>query len=164
MQYGYQQIGGSALDISSVMGSLPIGPLLGDEKVQNGITYRLVYNAGNSQASVGRVVSPTTLGGGLNSVTVSTASDSRNHIGAGVVYNATAATNTYFWMAIRGVVNVTPSAVVSAGKALMIGANGIVTSAPSLPTEMVGNASFMYTVASGNTAGAPTCQAYINFY
>ena len=163
-QYGYQELGGSPLgDISAVVTSLPAGPQLGDERVHNGIKYRLVYNAGGASGPVGSVMSPVPLAGGAYSVTVTTASDSRNHVGAVVVVHNTATTGAYFWGAYQGTVTLIPSATISAGKFCMVGATGKVTSAPSLPTETVGNRGNILVVTSGNTAGAATMTGYVSF-
>ena len=163
-QFGYQNVQGSPFEISAVVTSLPAGPQLGDERVYNGVTYRLVFNAANSQISTGRYASPVPLDGGLYSVTVTTTSDANHHLGAVVVHHATATTGTYFWGAIRGVVPMVPSATISAGIVAMCGLSGIVTSGPSLPTETVGNQPGILCITSGTGGTTPSGTYRINFY
>ncbi len=162
-QYGYQSIQASVMDISAVVTSLPIGPALGNERVYNGVTYKLVYNAGNSQAIPGRYLSPVPLDGGAYSVTITTTSDANHHLGAVVVHHATATTGTYFWGATKGVVPMAPSAIVSAGVVMMCGLSGVITSGPSLPTERVGNQPAILCITSGGTAGVTTGTYLVNF-
>lgn len=153
---GYRQVVGNAMGgISSVVSSLPPGARLGDERVLNGILYRLVYNAGTAQIIPGNVASPVPLVSSTFSVTVSTLSDSRNHLGAVSCYHATAAASTYFWGVRAGSgVPLIPSATIAAGQMVMVGLNGKVTSAPSLPTEMVSNAICAQVLTSGTAATA----------
>lgn len=162
-QFGYQNIQGSPLEISAVVTSLPIGPQLGDERVYNGVTYRLSFNAANSQISQGRYASPSPLDGGLYSVTVTTTSDANCHLGAVVVHHATATTGAYFWGARKGVVPMVPSATVSAGIIMMCGISGIIASGPSLPTETVGNKPGIVCVTSGTGGTTPSGTYSINF-
>lgn len=100
-QYGYQNVGGSPLDVSSVAGSLPIGPQLGDVKIVNGIKYRLFFNDGGDVIYPGYMFKAKGAGQGPYSVTVTTTTESVSGI-KGVVLNATATTNTYFWGAVYG--------------------------------------------------------------
>jgi hypothetical protein len=85
---------------SGVTASLPAGAVLGEERFEDGLKYRLFYNAGNSQISKGFGFG--SVGGtGAYSVTVSTVSDVALGC-AGVVYHSTATTGTYFWGVVRG--------------------------------------------------------------
>lgn len=162
-QFGYQDIQGSPLgEISAVVASLPAGPQLGDIRVYNGVTYKLVFNAGGSTIAQGRYASARPVGGGINSVTVTTTSDTRDHLGAVVAHHAAVPTLNYFWGAIKGVVPMIPSANVSAGVRMMCGLSGIITSGPSLPTETVGNRGDILCVSSGS-AGTLSGTYLINF-
>lgn len=88
--------------ISGVVATLPAGAKLGEERWDNGLKFRLFFNAGNSQINPGFAGSPRPVGGGAYSVTVTTTSKTGDHFGACVVHHATATTGTYFWGAVYG--------------------------------------------------------------
>jgi hypothetical protein len=163
-QYGYQNIQGSVVgDISGVYGSIPAGVSLGDERVHNGVYYKFVYHGATSVTlAVGNYASPVQLDGGVNTVTVSTVSDARNHLGAVVCVHAAVAPSKYFWGAFKGVVPMISSATGNIGDRYMCGAAGKITSAPSLPTELVGNVGDILCVTSGTAGNADGTYA-INF-
>lgn len=119
--FGSEGLGG----ISGVVTSLPVGFVLGEERQEGGISFRLVYNAGNSQASPGFLLARAFGGAGPYSMTVSTASDVNAHVGAVVCHHATATTGTYFWGAYRGYL-----------------ASGLIATGI---TQLAGNASYMST-------------------
>lgn len=163
-QYGYQQIGGSSFDISSVVSTLPAGVSLGDEKVYNGVAYKCVYNPNSAVISKGFYASPVSIGGGPYTVTVSTVSDANHGVGAVVCVHATATTDTYFWGAYKGIVAMAASAgsAIPAGALAMPGLGGKITSAPSLPTEVTKNRQLIY-VITAVPSGVVGGTAYINF-
>lgn len=87
--------------ISGVVSSLPAGFSMGEVRWQNGIKYRLMHNAGNSQINPGMACKHAEAGAGPYSVTVSTVTEAVT--GArGVVLHATATTGTYFWGVVYG--------------------------------------------------------------
>lgn len=112
--------------VSAVVSSLPAGYTLGEARMESGQKYRLFYNAGNSQISPGFCFTPATSAGPY-SITITTTSKTFDNVGAGVVYNATATTGTYFWGVVRGRVPVVGDASsVPTGSAFYIGADGAV--------------------------------------
>jgi len=86
--------------ISSVVTSLPVGYNLGDKRIESGIKYVLVHNAGNSQIGPGFIASPI-FSAGPYSLTISTAVGVNDHLGAVVVVHATATTGSFFWGAFQ---------------------------------------------------------------
>ena len=155
--------------VSAVTATLPSGYALGRERVDGGIKYKLVYNAGGEQITQGGVASPIPVAGGPNSVTVTTVSDGHNYLGAVMARNATATTGTYFWGAYEGRVGkiLGGSTSLPTGQELMISVNGTCRSAPTLPTEMVGNIVVGINLGAVTTATVTTDtlsgDCYINF-
>lgn len=148
--------------VSSVVSSLPVGYTLGDVQYVNGVEYRLVFNAGNSEIAPGKVAAPALAGAGINSVTVSTTSKANCHIGGVVNVHATATTGTYFWGAKQGVVGglVGDSASIPTGSAFAIGADGAVELMPqSVVTGKVVVGVVISTVSNG---GAKSGNAYVS--
>lgn len=149
--------------VSAVVATLPGGYTLGEVRYDksSNLKYRLVYNAGNSQASPGFVVTPAAGSVGPYSVTVSTASKSNHHFGAGVVYNATLTTGTYGWVVIRGRVGglVGDASSIPTASAFYIGANGqvelmpqsVITGSVQIGINLGGAAS--KTVTTGTKSG-----------
>lgn len=119
--------------ISAVVSSLPLGYNLGHVRFDtSGNKYKLVYNAGNSQASTGFVVTAQAGSVGPHSVTVSTVSQKHGHLGAGLVVHATLTTGTYGWALLSGA-NVSVVGDVSSiptGSAFYIGTDGKVELMP----------------------------------
>jgi hypothetical protein len=149
--------------ISSVVATLPAGYTLGEFRSKDGIDYKLVYNAGNSEIAPGKVAAPVLAGAGIHSLTISTASQGNNHIGAAVVVHVTATTGTYFWGAVKGVVGglVGDAASLPAGSALAISDNGTVQLMPaSLVTGKVVAGVVLTAVSNG---GAKSGNAYVSF-
>lgn len=118
--------------VSGTVTSLPAGYVLGEERWENLVKYRLVCNAGNSQISQGNCAQPINSAGPY-SVTVSTTSDTMA-FGAVVAYNATAATGVYFWGAVRGRMPLVPNTSIATGGLAILSANGVVINAFTLPT------------------------------
>lgn len=87
--------------VSAVVASLPAGYTLGEKRVVDGVKYKLVYNAGNTQVLPGQAVTPVGSAGPY-SVTITMATSSNKHFGAGVVQHATITTGTYGWVALSG--------------------------------------------------------------
>lgn len=112
--------------VSSVVASLPVGYTLGEERQQDGVHYRLMYNAGGEQIDQGEIASPIASGGGPYSATVTTVTDTANAYGAVVAHNATATTGTYFWGAFRGypIPLKGDSASHATGTSIMVGVDG----------------------------------------
>lgn len=84
-----------------VAATLNVAYTLGEARMENGIKYRLFYNVGGASAPVGAVMTPNASGGPY-SMTVTTASNTNDHLGACVVVHATISTGAYFWGAVRG--------------------------------------------------------------
>lgn len=125
----------SGTDLGKVSGtvtSLPAGYVLGEERWENAVKYKLVYNAGNSAIAPGYLATPITSAGPY-SVTISTTSDSMA-FGAVVNYNATAATGAYFWGAVTGRMPLQCNSSIATGGAAILSANGVVINAFTLPT------------------------------
>jgi hypothetical protein len=149
--------------VSAVVATLPAAYTLGEDrydKVTN-LKYRLVFNAGNSQASPGFVVTPAAGSVGPYSVTVSTVSKSNHHIGAGVVFNATLTTGTYGWVVVKGRVGglVADNTSVPTAGAVYIAADGkvelmpqsVITGSVQFGINLGGSAS--KTVTTGTKSG-----------
>lgn len=137
--------------VSGVVTALPGGFVLGEERWENGIKYVLCYNAGNSQAVPGKLLSPYGVaGGGAYSVTVTMATGVLSKYGAVAVHNATATTGTHFWGVKQGYL---ASGLISSGTTLQTGY------AVLMGTD--GNAEGLSNVMSAQTVGL--AQAVIGF-
>ena len=128
--------------VSATVTSLPAGNVLGEERWENGVKYRLFYND-KTQAIPGQVMSPIPLNGGAYSLTVTTVSGANNHIGACVVHNATALASSYFWGAVQGYL---ASGLIASGVTLLTGRMFVIGDAGSVYPMTL-------TVASGTIAG-----------
>lgn len=119
--------------ISAVITNLVTGTgyAVGDVRMESGIKYKLLYNAGNSQINPGFVCVPIGSAGPY-SMTLSSASKVFAHIGAAVVVNKTAVTGTYFWGAVRGRVGALAADATSipTGSGFFIASNGQVELMP----------------------------------
>lgn len=125
--------------ISGTTGTLPAGVALGQPRWEGGVSYRLFCNAGNSAIAPGRAFAPIGSAGPY-SVTITTTSKTFDHIGAGFVVNATAATGFYFWGAVGGPIGGVfgDASSVPTGSAFYIGSDGAVELFPQ--SAMTGNA------------------------
>lgn len=137
--------------VSGTTSSLPAGFVLGEERWEGGKKYRLVYNNGNSQVSVGNFA--VNIGStGPYSLTVSSASDVNQHLGAVVCHNATAATGTYFWGLVQGRCALTTgNTSIPTGGAGYVSANGVLgsyTGFTTLPTSTIGNPAVAFCVGA----------------
>jgi hypothetical protein len=98
---------------------------VGSERVEGDEHYVYVYNAGNSQISVGRVAIASAVSG--YSVTVSSIS---GDFAVGLVKHATMTTGTYGWLCTRGfvdsVTNGMASTALAAGNPIQVAADGSV--------------------------------------
>ena len=151
---------GGMAALSAVVSSLPLGYNLGDRRVDpaTGYEYRLVYNAGTTQISTGFFATPAAGSVGLNSVTVSTASNSNHHLGAVVCHNATATTGTYFWgmkYGKPGGVSGQTQSIVT-GSAFFISVNGEVDKATTVATALAGNVTIGVNLGGSATATITT--------
>lgn len=101
---GYRQThaDGGLGTVSGVVSSLPAGYSLGEQRVLDENTYRLVYNSGGEQATVGNVMIGGAGGIGPYSCTVTTAAGDIPPKAIGVVKHATLTTDTYGWLLTRG--------------------------------------------------------------
>jgi hypothetical protein len=140
---------------------LPAGYTLGELRNEGARTYKLVYNAGNSQISQGLFAAHAIAGAGAYSLTVSSASKTNAHIGAALCYNATATTGTYFWGLVKGVTGglTGDAASIPTGNMFFIGDNGKVTLMPqSAVTGNVAIGEALTTIEAAAVNGT----AYIN--
>lgn len=145
--------GGGLGGVSAVVSSLPAGYVLGEERWENGIKYRLFYNAGNSEIGPGFAGSPRPVGSGPYSITITTTSKTFDGVGACVVHNATATTGTYFWGAVRGYLAsgvVADASTITTGTAFYLAANGKMNLHPQ--SVVTGNA-VLGVCLDGPTAG-----------
>lgn len=130
MRYDSRVFTGSPLGaISATVTSLPAGNVLGEEREEDGVWYRLCYNAGGASIPIGNVASPVPLNGGPYSLTVTTVTGANNHVGAVVAHHATVPTASYFWGARRGYLAsglVATGVCISTGGAILIAAAGSV--------------------------------------
>lgn len=119
---------GALNSTSGVTSSLPAGAVLGMDRWEDTLHFRLFYNAGNSQISKGHGFARGVGGAGPNSVSVSTVSGVKAQM-AGVNYNSTATTGTYFWGVVRGgaIPVVVSNVSVATGAAIQPGLNGVFT-------------------------------------
>lgn len=157
-QYTVRQVfGDEGLgSISGVVSSLPVGATLGDERMHNGVQYRLMFNSGNSQISPGFIGSPKSLASGAvntgpYSCTVSSVSQTGHALGAVVCVNATATTGTYFWGAFRGYPVKLAGNVNSyaSGTRLMVGDNGgVCTNVTGATAQVIQPDAACYVVAT----------------
>lgn len=134
---------------------------LGTRWQTGGREYVLVYNAGNSQISVGRAA---TLSGVTGySVTVSSTINA-DHI-VGVCYHATLTTGTYGWLLTRGIGTVVTSTSVAlaTGAVATVQADGywdnLVVSALTSQVAVNARAKLLTTATSASTG-----TAYISCY
>lgn len=151
--------------VSGVVSSLPAGYTLGQLRQEGVNTYKLAYNAGNSQASVGYFLTPAKGGAGPYSLTVSSASKTFADIGAVYVHNATATTGTYFWGMVNGYSAkglVGDASSIPTGSPFFIGANGTAELFPQ--SAVTGNNAVGFNVGAVGTVttGALTGDPFIN--
>ena len=153
--------------ISGVVSSLPAGYTLGEERMEDLKTYRLVYNAGGAEVGQGYFATPLKTGAGPFSMTVTTTSKTFAHIGAVLCEQATATTGTYFWGLVRGrsaVGVVGDAASVPTGSAFYIGSDG--QAQLHAQSAMTGNIAAGYNAGAAATktitTGALSGDAYIN--
>lgn len=101
---GYRQThaDGGLGSVSGVVSSLPVGYTLGEERAEGTNKYRLVYNNGNSQASVGYVLVNDGSGVGPYSCTITSTAGTIPPKAVGVVKHATLTTGTYGWALVKG--------------------------------------------------------------
>lgn len=111
---------------------------LGTRITYQGEDYVYCYNAGNSSAPAGFGMIISGLSG--NSVTVS--STAETDIPHCFVKHATAATATYFWGLVRGVVQAQVNSTMATGVPIILGTNGQVqsyaTGTQSFPAVIIG--------------------------
>lgn len=136
-------------------------PELGTRWQVGGREYVFVYNAGNSQISVGRAA---TLSGVTGySVTVSSTINA-DHI-VGVCYNATLTTGTYGWLLTRGIGTIitSTSVALATGTVATVQADGywdnLVVSALTSQVAVSARAKLLTTATSASTG-----TAYISCY
>jgi len=102
MRYDVRAFAGHSLaSISGLAGSLPAGAVLGEERWENNIKYRLFYNDGGDTIPPGYMFKSKGAGQGPYSVTVTTVTESVSGV-RGVCHNASSTTGTYFWGAVFG--------------------------------------------------------------
>lgn len=109
--------------VSDVTATLPAGYEVGIRRYKGNEQYMLVYNNGNSQATVGNGVTITALTG--YSVTVSSVTSVNPCFG--VVRNATMTTATYGWVVIKGFSSLKADAStgLAVGDACCLGTDGV---------------------------------------
>lgn len=150
--------------VSGTVASLPVGYTLGEERSTGGKLYRLIHNAGNSQVSPGYFMVNGGAGAGPYSLTISSTSNSRQHIGAALVEHATLATGYYGWGFVRGYTTkgLVPEDTIATGAAFQLSNNGKARLAPQ--SLVTGNALLGYNVGAVGTMITDTLSgdAYIN--
>lgn len=160
---GYRKIFGDQIlgSVSAVATSLPAGYTLGEIREEGTRTYKLVHNAGGTDADPGKFLTPAKAGAGVYSLTISSTSKTNAHIGAVAVYHATATAGSYFWGLVKGVTggNFADAASLPTGNALFIGDNGTVTLMPQ--SAVTGNVAIGVVITTIET-GSKTGSAYIN--
>lgn len=157
--YGFDVIVGESVSAVTATNSVELGTL----RMYNGIIYRYVYNAGNSQIPPTYGVTMSGVSG--YSVTISSVTSLGDKC-FGVVVNATLTTATYGWAAVYGPVTVEAHASESliAGYGLTISEDGtfgsytalVGVTAPTSIKDICGK------VISGGTASAGSCLAFVN--
>jgi hypothetical protein len=152
---------------SGVASSLTGQYALGIEASRDGVTYKLVYNAGNSAIPPGMIAN-CPAGNGVNSLTVSTAAGVWGELANAVVNNSAAsvATGVYFWGAKRGYLAsglVASAACVPSGSAFSIGANGnVILMAQSVVTATNAAGLAITTILSTTSGGGRNGSAIID--
>lgn len=148
--FGDEGLGGISGTVSTL--SVAPGVQLGEERMYNGVMYRLMFNTGNSQINPGFICSPKSAGSnavncGPFSGTVSTVSGLGHALGAVVVQHATVPTGNYFWGAFKG---------------YPVGVAGMVQSYASGSKLAVGTDGTVCTMVTAATAAAidPNAQVY----
>lgn len=151
--------------VSGVVSTFPAGAVLGEERWENGVKYKLFYNAGNSTIDKGYCFSPVTLANTSTpfSVTVSTATNQGDGFVGGLCIHATATTGTYFWGAVKGLVT---ASLLQSGSTLVTGdmfspgLNGAMNGISAASATLSGNVALGYVVA-GPTAGTTAVAATV---
>lgn len=133
-------------------------PELGATRREGGIEYLYVYNAGGEQIDPGYACVPNSASAGF-SVTV-TAQTSADFV-QGVVYHSTLTTDTYGWVATKGVVPIemgATSGTVSARGLVEVGADGVF-----VPTSLTtGNKAPAVGIALAAIVSGASGNAYIS--
>lgn len=101
-------------------------PEIGSRVVEGGKEYCFIYNAGNSQISVGQGC---VLNTAATSYSMTVTSVVETDTLFGVCHHATITTGAYGWVVTKGICNIAASAAVaiSPPNALILGANGFFT-------------------------------------
>lgn len=161
-------------NISGVVSSLPAGYELGEDRQEGNYHYRLMYNAGNSEADIGDVVSVVAVGGGPYSCTITTTSDGGDAYGGAVVRHVTATTGTYFWGCTQGypVLVKGGTASIATGGDIMVAIDGAVSTATTgatatvvgqLNTRVVIGRNIGAAASKTITTGTASGDAYVSF-
>lgn len=149
--------------VSATVATLPIGYTIGEARVVDQVEYNLVFNSGNSAIPPGYVAIQQ---GSGYSVTISSAVEVNDHIGAVVANTVSVPTANYFWGAKRGYLasGLVASAVcIVTGAQMYIGTNGNVISMPlSLITGVTPIGNVLVTVLSTTSGGGRNGGVYIN--
>lgn len=168
-------VGFGQLDsVSGSTGTLPAGLILGEERQEGALFYRLMYNEGNSEGDQGDVMSPIASGGGPYSCTITTTSDGMHGYGAVVVHNATVPTGFFFWGAFKGypVKVKAGTASIATGGSFMVAIDGTVSTATTAATAAIIGQRNTRVIVGENIGGATTTtvttdtrsgDCYINF-
>ena len=153
---------GALNSVSGVTASLPAGAVLGQERLEGGFKYRLFYNAGGADISTGFGFQRGKGGTGAYSVSVSTVSGVKAQ-GAGVCYNVSSTTGTYFWGVVRGgpLTLRCSNVSVATNAAIQLGVNGVFTLDP-VETAAVGYNLGDTTTGTGTT-DATTGRFFVMF-
>lgn len=148
--------------VSATVATIPVGCTLGEERISNGVTYKLCYNAGTAAIPQGHIASPMLANCTPASVAVSTLSRTQHHIGGVVACNTSVSAGLYFWGARKGVVGgmVGDAASLPTGSYLIIGAGGTVTLCPA---SAVTGAAFGIVITTVSNGGTATGNCYVSF-
>ncbi len=114
----------------------PADPVPGDVRVEDGIHYRYIYNAGGTTLAVGyacTVLAPSSTG---YSATISTAAGS---ILLGFCKHVAIPTTNYGWVAFKGYVPVVLGTTAATNEVLQADANGALAAGVTFPTVGVVN-------------------------
>lgn len=140
--------------VSATVATLPVGCTMGEERVHEGITYRLCYNAGTAAIAQAKVASPVCLANcGIGSVAVSTLSNHGDHIGVVIARNTSVSAGLYFWGAARGEVGaaIMEDASAPTGTLVSVGNAGVLQIA-SVASSRLAIGFVKTTVSNGGTA------------
>jgi hypothetical protein len=156
--YGYQNSFEESVSAVTATNTVELGA----QRRHGGVEYRYVYNNGTTAVSPGYAVVISALSGW--SVTISSVTEVSPPVG--VVVHATMTTNTYGWVATKGIVGVEADVDqgITSGQKLYLGPDGVHVPVTGTTAFSQTSIPYIHGYALGTTASAGSVPAMINCF